>query len=136
VVRGSALSHLGRREEGIAEIRRSVEQQDAMGSKLERPYCLTLLAEALLGTGHFDEALRLCDQAQQLAAVTEGRSFEAETHRVRGLAIAGSGGRAQESEALAEFQKAIRSASEWRCQLLYSRVESTLRRFGAVGVRP
>lgn len=129
VVRGSALAHMGRREEGIAEIRKSMERQDAMGSKLERPYCLTLLAEALLGTGDFGEAARLCDQALELAAATEGRSFEAETRRVRAKAIRALRGLDSRDEVEAEFSTALRQARQAECRLLELRITASHRRF-------
>ena len=84
VVRGSSLTHLGRVAEGISEIRESLDNQSAMRCLLERPYCLTLLAEALLLVNGYPEALALCDEALKIARETQGRSFEAETHRVRG----------------------------------------------------
>jgi predicted ATPase len=83
VVRGSSLAHLGRVEEGISEIRTSLDNQLAMRCLLERPYCLTLLAEALLLTNGYEEALALCDEALKIGSETQGRSYEAETKRVR-----------------------------------------------------
>jgi tetratricopeptide (TPR) repeat protein len=84
VLRGSSLAHLGRVAEGISDIRKSMDNQLAMRCLLERPYCLTLLAEALLLVSGYREALALCDEALKIAHETQGRSYEAETHRVRG----------------------------------------------------
>ena len=39
IVRGSALSHMGRAAEGISEMRTSLDHQRAMRSRLERSYC-------------------------------------------------------------------------------------------------
>ena len=88
VVRGSSLTHLGRIPEGIAEIRTSLDNQLAMRCRLERPYCLTLLAEALLLSNGYQEALALCDEALKIGRETHGRSYEAETQRVRGKVLA------------------------------------------------
>jgi hypothetical protein len=44
-VRGALLIREGSTATGISEIRKSIARQDAMGSMLERSYCLTLLAE-------------------------------------------------------------------------------------------
>ncbi|MCC6589929.1 MAG: AAA family ATPase [Bryobacterales bacterium] len=82
VVRGSSLCHLGQVEQGIADIRQSLDNQQAMRCLLERPYCLTLLAEALFHSGQIAEAQTLCTQALQLAAETQGRSYEPETLRL------------------------------------------------------
>ena len=87
VVRGSSLAHLGRVAEGISEIRTSLENQLAMRCLLERPYCLTLLAEALVSAGCLQEALRLSDEALQIAHETQGRSYEEETRRIRGKVL-------------------------------------------------
>jgi len=83
VVRGSCLAHLGRVEEGISEIRTSLDNQMAIRCLLERPYCLTLLAEALVSAGSVQEALTLCDEALRIAHETQGRSYEEETCRIR-----------------------------------------------------
>ncbi len=83
VVRGSSLAHLGRAAEGISEIRTSLDNQLAMRCLLERPYCLTLLAEALVLVDGLQEALALCDEALRIASKTQGRSYEQETHRIR-----------------------------------------------------
>jgi len=83
VVRGSSLAHLGRVSEGIAEMRKSLDNQLAMRCLLERPYCLTLLAEALLRMNSYQEALALCEEALKIGRETQGRSYESETLRVR-----------------------------------------------------
>jgi len=87
VLWGSSLAHLGRLEEGITEMRHSLNHQLAMRCLLERPFCLTLLAEALLPANRCAEALALCDEALELGRKTEGRSYEAETQRVRQQAM-------------------------------------------------
>jgi tetratricopeptide (TPR) repeat protein len=83
IMRGSALTHVGRATEGIFEIRKSLDRQYVMHSLIERSYCLTLLAEALAREGGQTEALALCDEAAEFARRTEGRCYESETHRVR-----------------------------------------------------
>lgn len=83
VVRGSCLAHLGRVADGIAEIRTSLDNQLAMRCLLERPYCLTLLAEALASVGSLQEALSLCTEALRIARETRGRSYDEETRRLR-----------------------------------------------------
>ena len=92
VVRGSSLAHLGNVAEGISEIRTSLDNQLAMRCLLERPYCLTLLAEALELAGSLREALTLCDEALQIAGETHGRSYEEETHRIRRRIVVSLGG--------------------------------------------
>jgi predicted ATPase len=118
IVRGSALAHLGREAEGIAEIRKSIEKQHAMRSLVDRSYCLTLLAEALVRQGAWKEALSLCGEALDIAQRTEGRSYEPETHRIRGetLLLCGEDRRLPEAEA--EFESALVTAQQAGCRLL------------------
>ena len=118
VVRGSALTHVGRTAEGISEIRKSLERQQAMGAYLERGYCLTLLAEALGAEGAREEALGLCDEALEFGIRTEGRCYEAETHRVRGEALLGFGDDARLPEVECEFQNALDLARQTQCRLI------------------
>ena len=97
VVRGSSLAHLGWLAEGIAEMRKSLDNQSAMRCLVERPYCLTLLAEALFAGERLPEALALCDEALEIGREKQARSYEAETNRVRGeiLRALSRGGDAQ-----------------------------------------
>jgi tetratricopeptide (TPR) repeat protein len=117
VVRGSVWARLGRIDEGIGEIRESLRRQQAMGSLLERSYCLTLLAEALGLEGSYSEAASLCDEALEFARRTEGRSYEPETHRVRGELMLNMGA---DSLPLIqqELETAIHIARERKCRLL------------------
>jgi hypothetical protein len=64
-----------------------------------------------------DEAVALCDEALEFGKRTEGRCYEAETHRVRGklfLAL----GRTPLAVVEAEFECALSLARESHCRLL------------------
>jgi tetratricopeptide (TPR) repeat protein len=87
VVHGSCLAHLGNVADGMSEMQTSLDNQLAMHCLLERPYCLTLLAEALVLAGRAQEALILCDEALQIAHRTHARSYEEETHQIRRNAL-------------------------------------------------
>ena len=116
VVRGSALTHVDRMAEGISEIRTSLDRLAAMRALVERPYCLTLLAEALSRQGACEEALALCDEALELGQRTAAVSYEPETRRVRGVILLSMG--KTRSEAEAEFQSALQLAAQNQCRLL------------------
>jgi tetratricopeptide (TPR) repeat protein len=116
VVRGSALTHVDRMAEGVSEIRTSLDRLAAMRALLERPYCLTLLAEALSRQGACEEALALCDEALALGHRTAAASYEPETHRVRGIILLSMG--RPRSEAEAEFKSALRLGAQNQCRLL------------------
>ena len=87
VFHGSSLAHIGSVMEGIAEMRLSLENQLSMRCMLERPFCLTLLAEALLFSGAYDEALKCCDEAIEISQRTDGKSYETETTQIRERAL-------------------------------------------------
>ena len=92
IVRGAALGRMGRRKRrDYAEIRRSLEKQSEMHSLLDRPYCLTVLAEALVARGARDEAQALCDEALDFTARTECRWYEPETHRIKAEVLLAAG---------------------------------------------
>ena len=123
VVRGAALAQLGRRQEGIGQMQRSLERQDAMGSKLERSYCLTLLADALLAEGDAAQALGLCDQALEIGTRTESLDFQPETHRCRAEALRALGHPPRVVRA--ELDAGLRLARASGCLLLERRIVPT-----------
>ncbi|MBM3725203.1 MAG: hypothetical protein FJW40_07235 [Acidobacteria bacterium] len=132
VVHGSALAHLGRLEEGIAAIRLSIERQDMLGARLERPYCLVLLADALLAAGQTGEALRHCVRAVELGEATGARSFEAEAHRLRAEALLAEDNRLEGERAIVLAMELARAQG---CRLLEDRVARSVERtFRGVGM--
>jgi tetratricopeptide (TPR) repeat protein len=116
VVRGSALTCMDRMSEGISEIRKSLDHLDGMRARLERPYCLTLLAAALLRDGSAEDAFALCDEALAIGHRTGAGCYEPETHRVRGEALLALG--RPPAEAQSEFNIALSLARKDECQLL------------------
>jgi adenylate cyclase len=118
IVRGSALARMGGAAEGISDIRKSIDRQEAMGSKLDRSYCLTVLAEALGAEGACEEALALCDEALEFGRRTQGRCYEPETHRVRGETLLCFGEDARLPEVEAEFECALEQSRQRKCRLL------------------
>jgi tetratricopeptide (TPR) repeat protein len=118
VVRGSALGRMGRAEEAIAEMRRSLDRQTEMQSLIERPYFLTLLAEALVAWGARDEALTLCSEALEFTARTECRNYEPETHRIKGETLLAAGEDSLLPAVAEEFASALRLARRAGCRLL------------------
>jgi tetratricopeptide (TPR) repeat protein len=125
IVLGSSLAALGRTAEGIAEMRRSLDNQLAMHSGVGRPYCLTMLAEAVLRAGDPREAVALCTEALEIGARTEDRDFEAESHRVRAEALVVLGKRA---EGEADFARALDIARFAGCGAIEKRVLASLSR--------
>jgi predicted ATPase len=118
IVTGSALSRMGHLDEGISEMRRSLKRQSEMGSLLDRPYCLTVLAEALLAKGAREEALALCDEVITFTARTDCRCYEPETHRVKGEVLLAAGQDSLLRDVEAEFGTALELAGKTGCRLL------------------
>lgn len=95
-----------------------MERQDSMGAKLERPYCLTLLAEALLPTAP-EESLSLCMQAVEIAGATHAHDFRPETRRIRAEALCALG---RSGECAAEFEAGLMEARRDGSVLLEQRL--------------
>jgi tetratricopeptide (TPR) repeat protein len=125
---GSSMTHLGKVTEGIAELRKSLDNQVAMRCLLERSYGLTMMAEALLLVNGYDEALVLCDDALRIAKETQGKSYEAETHRIRGEALLAMHNPAGPSPEI-DFQIALATARKTQCRSLELRAAISLYRF-------
>jgi class 3 adenylate cyclase/predicted ATPase len=83
-VRGWALAEQGQEEEGIAQIRQSLNALRAMGGELARPYRLALLAEAHGKGGRPEEGLNVLTEALAHVDKTGERFYEVELHRLKG----------------------------------------------------
>jgi predicted ATPase len=84
IMRGWALATQGQGEEGITQMRQGLTAWHASGHELERPYFLSMLAEALGNVGQAEAGLALLREALALMAQTEERWDEAELHRLKG----------------------------------------------------
>jgi predicted ATPase/tRNA A-37 threonylcarbamoyl transferase component Bud32 len=82
--RGLAIAHLGRIDDGIAELRDSLQTQQAISAGLLRGMVLTFLAEALWMAGRAEEGLTAVDEAEAHAEQSLERFYLAETYRMRG----------------------------------------------------
>jgi predicted ATPase len=84
VLRGWALVHQGRAQEGIAQITQGLRAYRATGAELGRPHFLALLAEAYGTMGEPKAGLTVLTEALTLAETTGERWYEAELHRLKG----------------------------------------------------
>ena len=84
VTRGWALVEQGSEAEGIELIRQGIAAHDQSGTQLARPHFMALLAEALGRAGQVEEALRLFDEALELAQRNDEGCYLAELYRVKG----------------------------------------------------
>src|SRR5207249_4548193 len=70
--------------EGLAQIRQGLDMYRSTGAEAQRPYLLTLLAEASGLLGQPEGGLAALDEALTLMEQTGERYYEAELHRQRG----------------------------------------------------
>jgi len=87
-----------------------------------------MMAEALLLVNGFEEALALCDDAIRITQETTGRSYEAETHRIRGEVLLAINDPDKYSPEV-DFQIAVQTARKTQCRSLELRAAISLYRF-------
>jgi predicted ATPase len=83
IVRGWAFVGRGDDEGAAEEIRQGLAAWQATGAQLMKPHFLTLLADAYAAANHYDQALRLLDEALMLANASGERMYETEIVRLR-----------------------------------------------------
>jgi len=84
ILRGWALVEQGQGEEGLVQMRQSLDSCQAMGTKLRRPYFLALVAEAYGKVDQTAEGLTVLAEALALVDKTGERWCEAELYRIKG----------------------------------------------------
>ena len=127
ILRGWTMAAQGRNEEGIALIREGLAGTRATGSELHRPYFLTLLAEAQMQIGRFDDGLNSLAEALAAADRNENRHYETEMHRLRGeLLLKQSDSNAPEAHNC--FGRAVEIAREQSAKSLELRATMSLAR--------
>jgi predicted ATPase len=84
VLRGWALTSLGEGAEGIAEIHQGLVGRRAVGGELQRPYFLSLLAEAYGKVRQPEQGLTVLVEALEMVDNTRECDWEAEHHRYKG----------------------------------------------------
>mgnify|MGYP001593607277 CR=1 FL=1 len=133
IVLGWTLVEQGRHQEGIAQMQDSLKMQRAIGSELDRPYCLALLAEALAKAGQVEGGLTALAEALEAAQSTGERYYEAELHRLQGELLLDQG--AGRAEAKACFARALEMARRQGARSLELRAAASLARMGDPQVR-
>lgn len=106
---GLALADLGRAEEGVEQLRDSLDVQQRLNAGLLRPTFLAHLAEALLKANRPDEGLAALDEAEAWAERTLERYYLAEIHRLRAELLRLKG---DEARAAASFEAALAFARQ------------------------
>ena len=91
MLRGWALAEEGQTNEGIVEIQKGLSGYRAVGSELNVPYFLALLAEANAKAERTEEALALLAEALTMADKNRECAWEAELYRLKGKLMLQSG---------------------------------------------
>jgi DNA-binding SARP family transcriptional activator len=104
----------------VALLRCSLDDIEAGGGQHLVPWGRGLLAEAEMLTGRPDEALRLLDDALSRVARSGERMYEAELHRIRGMAL-GAIAPPQPAEARAALELAVAVARQQGSEALARR---------------
>ena len=101
---------LGRRPEGITEIREGLATLQAMGTELTRPQCSALLAESVAEEGRVEEGLAIIAEVLAMVERIGAGYYEAELHRLNGELLLTQGDGTRQHEAEASFHRAIELA--------------------------
>ena len=130
VFRGWALAEEGQPGAAIGPMREGVASYRATGSELEVAYCLGLQAEVHRKAGQAAAALCVLDEALALLERTDERWYEAELHRLRGMAML-SLARPDRVEAEARFSQAVAIARAQDARMWELRGAASLARLWA-----
>jgi DNA-binding CsgD family transcriptional regulator len=123
LLRGWAVSELGRPDDGIAQMEAEVATYGT--SRTVEPLLLRLLADGELRRGDAARALALVDQG--LSEMGETVLWQSDLHRRRGELLAAQGPR-HEAQARDELRKAVKIAEEQGAVALRLRAEAALTR--------
>ncbi len=127
ILRGWALTAQGEREEGITQMRQGLFAWRATGAELNRPYFLSLLAEAYGKVGQPKEGLTVLAEALTIVDNTGQRYCEAELHRRKGeLWLMQQGQKVGEAEEC--FRQALDIARRQQAKSLELRAAKSLSR--------
>jgi predicted ATPase len=125
LMRGWALAERGQGEAGIAELRAAMATIRAIGTVLELPWYLALLAGAYGIVGQAAEGLDAIAEALAQVASTNERFYEAEIYRVKGELLLKPRGSNTVAEAETCFRQALdiarlQSAKSWELRAAMS----------------
>jgi DNA-binding winged helix-turn-helix (wHTH) protein/predicted ATPase len=127
ILRGWALAAQGKPAAGIVSIRLGLEEWEATGAMLIRPYYLALLAEAYAKSGCLPDALDTVAEALAAVERTGERWYEAELHRLQ-AELRWQQGDAAIDDVEAGLCRALTLARKQQARALERRAAATLSR--------
>jgi DNA-binding SARP family transcriptional activator/predicted ATPase len=122
---GLAVAEEGALEEGIAQMRRALENRESTGTACQKSQMLGSLSEALTKAGRLDEALAVLDEALRFIEETDERISEAEIHRLRAETLLALG---DEVQAEACLHRALEVAQRQSAKMWELRAATSLGR--------
>jgi predicted ATPase len=125
-LRGWALAMQEQGEEGIAQLQQGLAAYRAVGSGLDRPRLLLMLAEAYGKVGQPEEGLSAVTEALATVYKTGERWWEAELHRLKGELLLRRASPTEEVEAC--FRQALDIARHQQAKSLELRAAMSLAR--------
>jgi predicted ATPase len=127
IMRGWALTAQGEEAEGIDQMRQGLVAHRATGAELQRPYFLSLLAEAYGKVGQPEEGLTVLVEALAIVDSTGECNWGAELHRRKGeFLLIQQGQKVREAEEC--FQQALDTARRQQAKSLELRSAMSLSR--------
>jgi predicted ATPase len=127
VLRGWALAHQGRVQEGIEQIKHGLRAHRATGAEQARSYYLALLAEAHGMQGEAHAGLTALAEALTLVNTTGERWYEPELYRLKGALLLQQSSDNQ-TEAEHCFRQAITIAQNQQAKSLELRTTTSVAR--------
>jgi predicted ATPase len=129
VMNGWALAAAGQTSEGLARLRRGLNEWRATGSITYETYYLGLLAEVLTQQHQLEESQRLLDNALVLVDKTGEGFWSAELHRLRGETLLLSASTPDAPQrAAADFHQSLAIARRQGAKSLEQRASTSLAR--------
>jgi predicted ATPase/sugar/nucleoside kinase (ribokinase family) len=125
MLRGPALAMQGATDEAVSCLREALAALARRGATRYRPYGLAYLAEALALRGEYAPAIVAIREGFETMDTTGERWWEAELHRVNGIALCGLN---KLEEGQAAFEDALRIARRQRAKSLELRAATSLAR--------
>ena len=122
-VRGWALAHMGRLNEGLEELTAAIELSRRIMGQVGIPQQSVMMAEVLLLKGDVDGALQWLAQALELSNRQFDRYFDAELHRLSAVCLLGKG---QRETALTRLRSALDVANAQEAATFELRAALTL----------
>lgn len=127
ILHGWALAELGQPAAGLAAIQEGLNDWDASGAALIKPYYFALRAEALVRGGAVDAALEVITEALATVQRTGERWYEAELFRLRGE-LRRRQGEAETTTVETDFRRALALARRQQARALELRAAASLAR--------